>query len=104
MSTCQMAVVTELMARSLTTEELANRLLDHPDVAVRQLARYCIDGDTSTREAIEEAQSDRDDIEGERDEANRIANEAESLLDKCAEILPDGSALHKEVIQWLASR
>ena len=98
------AVVSELMARSLTADELANRLLDHPDISVRQLAQYCLDGDTSTKEALEEAHSNSEHIENERDEANRIANDAESLLDDCLDALPDESTLAKRVREWLASR
>lgn len=97
------AEVTELLARSLTAEELAQRLLDHSDISVRQLARYCLDGDSVMKERIEEVLAMKDDAQMERDEANRIAYEAENLLENCFTALPDGE-LSKDISKWLASR
>lgn len=102
MSTCRMAVVTELMARSLTAEELANRLLDHPDVAVRQLARYCIDGDTQTRVELQEAKQNAEDWERDAGKHESDVSEAESLLDDCLDALGDDSTLAKSIQKWLS--
>lgn len=48
-------MITELLARSLSIQELADRLSDHPDVAVRILAQRVIDA------SIEESNEDDDD-------------------------------------------
>lgn len=102
MSACHMAVVTELMARSLTAEELANRLLDHPDVAVRQLARYCLDGDTEARTELEEAKQSAEESEENVQEYASDLSEAEEILDDCLEHVRDDSPLAERIHKWLS--
>jgi hypothetical protein len=45
-----MSEITELMARSLTLDELSSRLVDHSDVAVRVFAQRVMDAAIQERE------------------------------------------------------
>lgn len=45
-----MSEITELMARSLTLDELGDRLADHPDIAVRVFAQRVMEASIQERE------------------------------------------------------
>lgn len=100
------AAIDELMARNSSFEEIAQRWMDSSDPAVRRVAVAIIDGELSeiSAEQLQDAQHARDSAEDAKADIERHLDEAERLLNKCLEVLPDDSPTAKEVREWLASR
>lgn len=46
--------ITELLARSLTLEELCDRFVEHPDIAVRVFARRVLEAAIQEREQADD--------------------------------------------------
>lgn len=93
----------ELMARSLSPNEIAKELLDHSDPGVIKLASLIYQDGVDLRNA--------DNLKDEADAAENRASEAEAqveelteLLRDCLDELPDSEAgreLRKSIEAWL---
>jgi hypothetical protein len=81
-------MMTELMARSLTVEEIAAELQYHEDPAAKKLALAIIDGEIEDP-AVQELETEVESVESERDEALEEVEGLKQLLRKCLEEVKD---------------
>lgn len=79
-------MLTELQARALTVDELADRLIDHAEPSVQMLARQCLSKSVDTDEMeqleskLEDARQEASDAE---DKARELCDLLRRVLDKC---------------------
>jgi chromosome segregation ATPase len=85
-------MMTELMVRSLTPVELAERLVDHIDIAVVSLAKSVIENDSNCRDFEEEigaVENARDEAQSEVSDLKEEVEEMKELLKECLPLIPD---------------
>jgi hypothetical protein len=79
-------MLTELQARALTTDELAERLIDHDQPSVQMLARQCLSKSVDVDE-IEQLESKLEDVRQEASDAEEKSRELcdllQQVLDQC---------------------
>jgi hypothetical protein len=78
--------LTELQARALTVDELAERLMDHEEPSVQVLARQCLTKSVDTDE-IDQLESRLEDARQEtseaEDKARALCDLLQRVLDEC---------------------
>jgi hypothetical protein len=77
-------MLTELQARALTDDELADRLMDHSEPSVQILARRCLCKSVDVDE-IEQLESKLEDARQEASDAESRSNELADLLQQVLE-------------------
>lgn len=90
----------DLMARSLSLDEIAKELLDFPDPGVAKLASHIYETGANDRDYAAEIS----DAEDRANEADRRVEELKELLDDCMQELPDSEAgreLRVRIQAWL---
>jgi len=92
-------MITETLARSLTTDELALRLADeHDDPAVRYFAQSIIDGaEVKESEAEEELQGVQSELDDSQAEVERLEGENSELEQKVKALEQEVRLLKKQL-------
>lgn len=90
----------ELMARSLSLDEIAKELLGHSDPGVAKLAHHVYEAGADGRDY----ESELEDAEDRAHEAEKQVEDLKELLDDCIQELPDsdaGNELRVRIKAWL---
>jgi len=92
-------MITETLARSLTTDELALRLADeHDDFVVRWFAQSVIDGEAHKEsEAEENLQNVQNELDEAQADIERLELENSDLLDEIADLKKEVEKLEEEL-------